>query len=526
MSNHDSLPAILQYLADLESRFAGLERANGELCERIKVLEAENLSLRTENTILFSKIKVLEVENAKLVDKIAILEVENTKLVDKTKVLEIENADLKGQLKQNSKNSDTPPSAEGYTKAPALPKKKGGVRGGKAGHEGGTLLKVATPDVILVHHAANCTCCGRHFGLVDVTAIGQKRQVFDMPQPKLIVTEHQQGVIMCCGQRQLGSFPDTVTAPVQYGTRIRALTVMLNTAFRMPFNKIGDLTQTLFGQTVNPNTIMLSLETVYDLLEPVMEALLVLLLNSKVVHLDETGMRVNGSLHWFHTACNELYSYIFVHQKRGKAAIESEESFMRLKFSNYVVHDCWKAYFAFDGCLHALCGAHLLRELTGLIEKGSKWAKKMHDFLLKLYHASDKGRNIAPDIIKGKKWATEYDRICAEGAKEEPQPTPTTKGKFKNTKGRNLLQRLVTHKAAVTAFATVEEVPFTNNCAEQNIRHVKIKQKVAMSFRTFKGAQVYARIQSFIATTRKLKQNTFQELCNLLDGKIYQFQST
>jgi transposase len=498
MLNHASLPAVLRYLKDLEQRFALLESANGVLCERVKVLEVENLSLKAENT----------------------------KLVDRIKILETENTDLQGQLKRNSKNSDTPPSAEGYTKAPALPKAKGVARGGKPGHEGGTLLKVATPDVILVHHAANCMCCGRHFGLVDVTAIGQKRQVFDMPQPKLIVTEHQQGVIMCCGHRQVGIFPTTVPASVQYGTRIRALTVMLNTAFRMPFKKIGDLTQTLFGQTVNPNTIMLSLETVYDRLEPVMEALLVLLMNSKVVHLDETGMRVNGSLHWFHTACNDLYAYIFVHKQRGKTAIDSDESFMQHNFTNYAVHDCWKAYFMFDGCSHALCGAHLLRELTGLVEKGSKWAKKMHQFLLKLYYASDKGTHIAPDNIKGKKWTTEYDRICAEADKEEPPPTPTTRGKFKNTKGRNLLQRLVTHKAAVTAFATVAEVPFTNNCAEQNIRHVKIKQKVAMSFRTFKGAQIYARIQSFIATTRKLKQNTFQQLCNLLDGKIYHFHTT
>ncbi len=113
-----------------------------------------------------------------------------------------------------------------------------------------------------------------------------------------------------------------------------------------------------------------------------MEALIVLLLQCKVVHLDETGMRVEGSLHWFHTACNEFYSYIFVHKRRGKAAIESEESFMRHKFKHYTVHDCWKAYFAFDGCLHALCGAHLLRELTALIEKGSNWAEKMHLFLL------------------------------------------------------------------------------------------------------------------------------------------------
>ena len=505
MHKHNLSSATLPFSQGLEYRVALLESANG-------ILMTENEQLRGQISILEAKIRDLAATNASLLGK--------------TNTLELENTDLRTQLGKNSKNSDTPPSAEGYKKAPALPKPKGGVRGGKLDHEGKTLLKVATPDIIVVHHATNCSCCGRQFAASEVGLIGQKRQVFDMPEPKLIVTEHQQGAINCCGKVHWGSFPAQVSAPVQYGTRLRALTVLLNTQFRMPFAKIGELTQTLFGQTVNPNTISLSLEAVYNLLEPVMEALIVLLLQCKVVHLDETGMRVEGSLHWFHTACNEFYSYIFVHKRRGKAAIESEESFMRHKFKHYTVHDCWKAYFAFDGCLHALCGAHLLRELTALIEKGSNWAEKMHLFLLELYQASDKGNSIAPETINGKKWTEEYDQICQAAEKEEPPPTPTTKGKAKCTKGRNLLHRLVSHKAAVVAFATVKEVPFTNNCAEQNIRHVKVKQKVAMSFRTFHGAQVYARIQSFIATARKLKQNIFQELCNLFNGNAYSFQST
>ena len=498
MCKKDLPPSLLRLFSDLEHRLALCEAANVVLLGRCERLEAENAALRTENTALRGEVVILKDENVSLRDT----------------------------LKENSKNSDKPPGAEGYTKAPALPKAKGVARGGKPGHAGQTLLKVAQPDVIVLHHAANCGCCGRHFSADEVSIVGQKRQVFDMPEPKLIVTEHQLGAIRCCNEQHWGSFPATVTAPVQYGTRMRALVVALSTDFRMPFNKVSRLTSMLFGYTLNPNTITHALETVYERLESVMEALIVLLMNSKVVHLDETGMRVAGSLHWFHTACNELYSYIFVHKQRGKAAIESDNSFMRHKFTNYVVHDCWKAYFAFGDCSHALCGAHLLRELTNLIEKDSKWAKKMHQFLLKLYIASDKGAATAPERIKGKKWTDEYDAICAIAEKEEPPSVATTKGKFKNTKGRNLLHRLVTHKAAVLAFATVKEVPFTNNCAEQNIRHVKIKQKVAMSFRTFHGAEVYARIQSFIATTRKLKQNTFQELCNLLDGKIYAFHTT
>ncbi len=512
MSKYDLPRSLLALFSDLEHRLALCEAANAGLLDRCERLEVENTALRAE-------VAVLKAENAALKSENAALKSENA-------ALKSENASLRDQLHQNSKNSDKPPSAEGYKKAPALPKKTGGVRGGKTGHEGQTLLRVAKPDVIVLHHAASCTCCGRHFSAADVSDIGQKRQVFDMPEPKLLVTEHQLGAITCCNEQQWGSFPATVTAPVQYGTRFRALVVLLNTDFRMPFNKIGELTNTLFGYTANPNTITHALETVYERLESVMEALIVLLLNSKVVHLDETGMRVAGSLHWFHTACNEKYSYIFVHKQRGKTAIASDNSFMRHQFTNYVVHDCWKAYFAFDKCSHALCGAHLLRELTSLIEKGSKWAKKMHQLLLNLYVESEKGTAIAPEHIKGEKWTDIYDKICAFAEKEEPPPEATTKGKFKNSKGRNLLHRLVAHKAAVLAFATVEEIPFTNNCAEQNIRHVKVKQKVAMSFRTFHGAEVYARIQSFTATTRKLKQNTFNKICDILDGISHSFNAT
>ncbi len=241
MHKHNLSSGILSFLQGLEHRVALLESANG-------VLMTENEQLRAQISILEAKSRDLAAINASLLGK--------------TNSLELENTDLRIQLAKNSKNSDLPPSAEGYKKAPALPKPKGGVRGGKFDHEGKTLMKVATPDIIVVHHATNCACCGRQFAASEVGLIGQKRQVFDMPEPKLIVTEHQQGAINCCGKVHWGSFPAQVSAPVQYGTRLRALTVLLNTQFRMPFAKIGELTQTLFGQTVNPNTISLSLEAV------------------------------------------------------------------------------------------------------------------------------------------------------------------------------------------------------------------------------------------------------------------------
>ncbi len=243
---------------------------------------------------------------------------------------------------------------------------------------------------------------------------------------------------------------------------------------------------------------------------------------SEVAHFDETGMRVAAKLHWFHTACTSLFCYLFVHAKRGKIALEDTPSVLK-DFMGWAVHDCWTSYFDFSACKHALCNAHILRELQALVEKHSIWAGQMHAFLLELYQQSQKRRVVLTD--RGY-WEEKFQQICTQADLEEPPPTKGARGKPKNSKGRNLLNRLRKHKEAILAFAFYESVPFTNNAAERDIRHVKVKQKVAMSFRTFHGAEIYARIQGFVITTRKQKQNTFKELCRVLKGEKYLLSTT
>ncbi|MCF6332022.1 MAG: transposase [Draconibacterium sp.] len=87
---------------------------------------------------------------------------------------------------------------------------------------------------------------------------------------------------------------------------------------------------------------------------------------------------------------------------------------------------------------------------------------------------------------------------------------------YKRTKGRNLVERLIKYQDAVLAFAFYEQVPFTNNLAERDIRPTKIKQKISNSFRSFKGAGNYARIEGFISTARKNNKNIFQRTFDYL----------
>lgn len=438
-----------------------------------------------------------------------------SQLLTRIELLEAENAELRRRLSLTSHNSDKPPSTDGLSKkTAALPKESNKKQGGQTGHEGKTLKMVEVADKTILHHPIACPCCRRTFAACEIEAVVQRRQVFDMPAPRLEVTEHQVGAITCCGQVHVGVFPDGVNAPVQYGDRIKAMSVLLNTDYRLPFEKISQLFSDLYDCSFNESTAVSANQQAYQALEPIEALIKACILQEAVVHFDETGMRVEGSLHWMHVACSSLFTYLFVHKKRGKQALQGSDSLLK-DFTHYAIHDCWVSYFAFTDCQHGLCNAHIIRELVNLVENGSAWANQMYAFLFDLYKQSQK----ATVVLEAQtQWEERYQAICRQADLEEPPAVQKTRGKPKNTKGRNLLNRLVKHQSAVLAFAFVQHVPFTNNLAERDIRCVKVKQKVAMCFRRLNGAQTYARIQGFVSTTRKHGLNTFQQLCEVFQN--------
>ena len=115
------------------------------------------------------------------------------------------------------------------------------------------------------------------------------------------------------------------------------------------------------------------------------------------------------------------------------------------------IHDCLPVYFSYLICFHGICGAHLLRELTGPREQGSRWAGQMHQLSMQLYEASDKGRG---KVENQEVWVKNYNRICKRADREEPPPEEQgSRGRAKQTRGRNLLNRLTEHQDYILAFA-------------------------------------------------------------------------
>lgn len=427
-------------------------------------------------------------------------------LLGRVEQLEAENADLKRQLGMNSQNSHKPPSSDTYQKATKrksqLPKEIKAL-GGQKGHKGKTLKQVTTPDYVKLHRPKRCSCCKRSFKVKEVKVI-EKRQVFDLPPVRLEVTEHQLGGVDCCGMVHKGSFPELVKAPVQYGAGVKAYTTMLSVDYRMPLERISLLFADRYGYDINSGTILKSLKDGYKLFDVTEQSIKTRLLKERVLHFDETSLYCQGGKLWLHTASTSKLTYLFLHKNRGMKALESAASLIK-DFTGIAVHDCLPSYFKFENCRHVLCGAHLLRELNALIEAGSRWAKSMYNFLIKRLKEQH-------PVTEAKKHLKRYQAILRQANKEEPPPTQGPKGRPKQSKGRCLYDRLKKYQDGVLAFALEENIPFTNNQAERDIRPAKVKQKISGGFRTRNGADYYVRIQAVISTLRKHSLNVLDEL--------------
>lgn len=433
--------------------------------------------------------------------------------------------ELELRLAKDSHNSHKPPSSDEPThrrRAPkSLRKPSGKKPGGQSGHTGCTRLQVEKPDKVHSHVPDSCARCGDDLQGVDAR-LAQRRQVFDLPPLHLHVEEHQVHDKRCpgCGHTTRAAFPKGVDEPVQYGPTVLGLGVYLQAYQLLPYGRAAELIGDLFGETISEGTLARALNRAHARLEPVEQQIHAALRRSPSVHFDETGLRIVSKRQWVHSAGTPTLTLYRAHPQRGRKAIDAMGVLPGYK--GVSIHDAYTSYLSYPG-RHALCNAHLLRDLVAVEEETqAAWPAHMSKLLLEIKAAATQAlasgaAQLEPAQIHA--FRARYDTLLHEGEAAHPPNPPTGKaGRQKQSSGYNLVRRLQKHADLVLAFMYDIAIPFDNNLAERDLRMLKTKQKISGGFRSQGGAEIFCRIRSYISTIRKQRLPLMDALRSVFAG--------
>ena len=368
----------------------------------------------------------------------------------------------------------------------------------------------------------DCNICGES---LDGTPCShhERRTKIDIIFEK--VTEHVDAEVkQCpsCDATVKGQFPSDMHGPLQYGNGLKAFIINLVVCQMVSLNRVQNLVKSMMGVVMAEATMLKYILHLYNALEEWEAQSISQLLTMPSLHVDETSLRVDKKKHWIHVYSSGDITLKFLHRKRGKEAIE-EIGIIPL-YGGVIIHDCWSSYFSYINCGHGLCGSHLTRELTYIIEaNGYAWARNMKRLLLETcikVSKSEEKRLTDKELANLQK---RYRNILTRGEKELPPipPRPSGKrGKLAKSDAHNLWERLKKHEAAVLLFAKDPYVAFTNNRAERDLRMAKVKQKVSGCFRVEIYAKAYCRISSYLQTMSSKGINPLIAIQMALAGKI------
>ena len=440
-------------------------------------------------------------------------ELENTKVVLFRALKKID--ELEARLNKNSNNSSKPPSSDNYKKSIKNNREKGKRKpGGQPGHKGSGLSLFTEIDKTLECKVEGKCECGKDLEKQKTITI-EKRQVIDLPEKPIEVRELHVEVKQCsCGKVHKGK--TEYNQGVQYGNKIKSFFVYLNTYQQIPMNRLQEFAKDIFGLSISDGLIQSATGQCSLAIEKPLQQIEQGLLEGEVMHVDETSARCESKTSWLHSASNLRFTLYFFHLKRGNEAMNAMG--LLPVYKGTIVHDRWFSYYKYD-CTHALCNAHLLRDLKFMHEEmNRKWAEKLK---LKLQEANDRKKSGTVTSYFIAKIKREIKDIVTKAIKKEPKQENIVGKRGRKSKGKAicLLEVFRDRINEVLLFLKREEVPFDNNLAERDLRMMKLKQKISGCFRTEKGVEIFCRIRSYISSVKKQSKNVWDALANAMNGK-------
>jgi transposase len=466
-----------------------------QLGEALTVIE----QLRAENQALQTKVERLVAENEGLRDRVARLETE---------------------AKKDSNTSSKPPSTDPIAARQSRAQRRAQARAakrrqGKQPGAPGANLQRRKPDVIMEHRPLCCRGCRANLARADVVD-EIRRQVIDLPPGRPIVTDHVAYRCRCrCGTETVADFPPEARAPVCWGPEVRAFAVYLLDRQHLPVGRSAELLADLLGAEVSTGWLCQVQLEAAGKLAPFITELKDRIGSEPVVHADETGTRVRTVKHWMHTLSTRLLTFIAVHPRRGREALE--DIGVLGAYVGTIVHDGYSSYDLYQEAVHAQCGAHFLRHLNAVGQTADflPWTTKMTKVLLDAKQASEDAAQAGLAAVDGKvvrrvrrRYHQTLDLVFSL-LPEGPPPRRCHTGAWTDVqrKAWNLATRMRTDVDQILRCLDDTRVPFDNNEAERSLRMVKLHDKISGTFHSLDGAEAFAAVRSYLQTAAKHGQN-------------------
>jgi transposase len=512
------IEALLAELADFERRFE--ERQDGLIVSQRQYIEKLSEQLKRAKEKLWRQ----EALNYQL----------------KRRINELEAA----AVTKDSHNSSLPPSTDGpaakaansIKRTRSLRRPSGKRPGAQAGHPGHSRAMSEQPDQVVTHAPRECRGCGASLASGYIVKC-ERRQVIDVPPIKPWVVEHRALTKRCptCDALTKGRFPKEIKAAVQYGRGVRARAVYLVNYQLLPYRRASELLRDFFSCSISAGSLRRILGECAGRALLAEVEIKIRLKQAEVLHADETGLRVEGEGRFVHVASTSGLTHYSCDTRRGKPAID--EIGILPAFKGVSVHDGWPAYTYYYQCRHALCGAHLLRELTYIEEsiphQRGQWAAPVAKLLIEIKEAVEQARLVGQAQLGQEEQAEfqrRYERIVKRGVELNPERTKrravkegasgkAERGRIAQPQARKLVARLAQYQTEVLRFMTDFRVPFDNNQAERDLRMVKLQQKTSGCFRTGEGAKEFCRLRSVISTARKQGRGVLDSIERVLRGQ-------
>jgi transposase len=504
---------MINYSKQVFKQLNELMLQNEDLKRENSTLRAENRELRNQNERLHAmmdeKIAIaIEKQTEPLLKAIAFLKSENER-----KDLEI--ARLKAQIDKNSGNSSKPPSTNGFKKIPNSREKSTRKTGGQLGHKGHSISVPENLDQLVAEGKAKKKIIDYTNGVSNFVSIWMA----DL-EITTVYTEYRYPV---------GKAPG-IRTNIVYGNNIKAMSVLLSNEGIIAEKRLSDFFDSISDGLVRPSSASIEAWNQLSASQINIDKIKTEIFNATVLHVDETPVKsaqTKDSKDVLKTAEHTTFNInvrtystkkavlLTVNPKKDDAGIRKDG--VLPKFCGILSHDHDRKFDKY-GDLHALCGAHLSRDLKGLAElNGINWAAGFRSFYVGMndFKNSSGGEGCPPEKLF--EFESQFDELLADGRRQLAELKPKS---FGENELRKMLNRLTVYKDAYMLFIRNYAAPFTNNQAERDLRQFKTKQKISGCFRTYMGTETFAKIKSFILTAKRHRLNLLAEIKGLFPTLI------